>query len=224
MKKKDFIEPLENLGHGDKVVCKILGKVIKDAKISIGVDAYGNKRMFICQNEKEGNSAPDKLGYKYSWTIYNYFNPEPFETQLLGNDTKLLKLIEKAKTPEIPVTIENKVIPFKHGDSVTCTIEGDIIVDGKISIDADGTIFVCQNKHDGWGANDLLGYDGSWSIYERFEETFESECLRNDCCDLKLKEIEAIPDPKKITIEDDISSSEFDEEFLALINSGADRI
>lgn len=59
---------------------------------------------------------------------------------------------------------------FKHGDRVKCTIDGTDIDDAKISIDKDGTIFICQNKKDGWKAEDRLGYKYSWILDEEFED------------------------------------------------------
>jgi len=53
------------LKHGDRVTCEIGPDKILDAKISINK----NKRVYICQNERNGGAANDKLGYKYSWGI-----------------------------------------------------------------------------------------------------------------------------------------------------------
>lgn len=58
---------------------------------------------------------------------------------------------------------------FKHGDRVKCTIEGADIDDARISIDKDGTIFICQNKKAGWIADDTLGYRYSWELDKEFE-------------------------------------------------------
>lgn len=60
---------------------------------------------------------------------------------------------------------------FKHGDRVKCTIDGVGIKDAKISIDKDGTPFICQNKEDGWDAEDKLGYRYSWALDEEFEDS-----------------------------------------------------
>lgn len=60
---------------------------------------------------------------------------------------------------------------FKHGDRVKCTIEGVDIDDAKISIDKDGTPFICQNKKDGWNAEDKLGYEYSWALSEEFNNS-----------------------------------------------------
>ena len=54
---------------------------------------------------------------------------------------------------------------FKHGQRVTCKIEGTQINDAKISIDEYGEVYVCQNKKDGCDTDDKLGYAYSWSIY-----------------------------------------------------------
>jgi len=58
-----------NLKHNQKVTCKIEGEKITDAKISI--DEYGT--LYICQNKKDGSSADDKLGYRYSWKLNKDF-------------------------------------------------------------------------------------------------------------------------------------------------------
>ena len=57
---------------------------------------------------------------------------------------------------------------FKHGDRVKCTIKGVDIKDARISIDKDGTPFICQNKKDGWDAADKLGYKYSWELDKEF--------------------------------------------------------
>ena len=53
--------------HGMKVTCKIRGKKIEDAKISI--DSIGN--VYICQNVCGliRRSYVDQLGYSYSWHL-----------------------------------------------------------------------------------------------------------------------------------------------------------
>lgn len=56
--------------HGQKVIsCEIKGKVITDAKISVNNSGI----VYICQNERDGSWADDKLGYLYAWCIkYNH--------------------------------------------------------------------------------------------------------------------------------------------------------
>ena len=63
---------------------------------------------------------------------------------------------------------------FKHADKVTCTIidgcETHDITDAKISIDNDGTPFICHNNPDckGYRANDTLGYLYGWKLNNDF--------------------------------------------------------
>lgn len=70
---------------------------------------------------------------------------------------------------------------FKHGDRVTCTIDGTKITDAKISIDKNETPYICQNFKDGTNADDKLGYKYSWVLNSNFIDT--------DVTDLKLAEI-----------------------------------
>ena len=53
---------------------------------------------------------------------------------------------------------------FKHGEKVTCKIEGEYINDARISIDSSGIPFICQNFRDGTRADDKLGYKFSWTF------------------------------------------------------------
>lgn len=59
---------------------------------------------------------------------------------------------------------------FKHGDRVKCTINGADIEDARISIDKDGTPFICQNEKGGWYADDTLGYKFSWQLNDDFTD------------------------------------------------------
>ena len=49
---------------GDSIVCHIGDTEITDAKIS-----FARGSIYICQNFKDGDSIPDRLGYKYSWYL-----------------------------------------------------------------------------------------------------------------------------------------------------------
>jgi len=54
-----------------------------------------------------------------------------------------------------------------HGMKVTCEIEGKKITDAKISKDANGDLFICQNKCPSVvTAENKLGYIYSWIIYK----------------------------------------------------------
>ena len=59
---------------------------------------------------------------------------------------------------------------FKHNQKVTCEIDGTKITDAKISIDKDGTPYICQNEEDGSWAEDRLGYKYSWSLNKDFTD------------------------------------------------------
>lgn len=60
--------PYSAFHHNQKVLsCEIDGTKITNAKISIDEDGW----VYICQNEIDGSSAGDNLGYEYSWrTLY----------------------------------------------------------------------------------------------------------------------------------------------------------
>jgi len=66
----------------------------------------------------------------------------------------------------IPVT---RIDQLRDGDRVTCRIgwEGIEISNAKISIDKDGTIFICQNRIDGYTADNRKGYRYSWVCYRK---------------------------------------------------------
>lgn len=51
---------------------------------------------------------------------------------------------------------------MKHGDKVTCEIQGTKITDARISINKNGRRYICQNEIDGADAYDKLGYKYSW--------------------------------------------------------------
>ena len=55
---------------------------------------------------------------------------------------------------------------LKHGMKITCEIDGTKITDAKISKDANGDFFICQDKKRGMGAENKLGYRHSWLIYD----------------------------------------------------------
>ena len=81
--------------HNQKVTCEISGTKITDARISINKDGL----PFICQNEKDGFYANNKLGYKYSWMLNRDFTSSsvtnlcPFEkdwdTLQIGDEVEL---------------------------------------------------------------------------------------------------------------------------------------
>lgn len=61
------------------------------------------------------------------------------------------------------------IMNFKHGDKVTCYIEGEYIDDAMISIDSDRP-YICQNIRYGLEAEDKLGYKYSFGLNRDFTE------------------------------------------------------
>jgi hypothetical protein len=57
---------------------------------------------------------------------------------------------------------------YKHNQKVTCEIHGTKITDARISIDENGQPFICQNEQEGANAENKLGYNYSWGLYEDF--------------------------------------------------------
>lgn len=59
---------------------------------------------------------------------------------------------------------------FKHGQRVTCEIEGMEIKNGKISISHDGEVFICQDKYKGLHTDEKFGYKYSYSFLDYKDE------------------------------------------------------
>lgn len=70
---------------------------------------------------------------------------------------------------------------FKHGQRVTCEIDGVKINDAKISIDLDGTVYICQNVKEGSIAENKFDYQYSFSIADPIYDLTENarSCLQN---------------------------------------------
>ena len=78
-----------------------------------------------------------------------------------------------------------------HGMKVTCEIEGKKITDAKISKDANGSFFICQDKKRGTGAENKLGYKYSWEIGNvESADDLSGSAVTN----LKLKPVKDISD------------------------------
>lgn len=87
-----------------------------------------------------------------------------------------LEEIEPAERQE-----EQMGYTFKHGDYVTCDIESVHIYDARISFNADGKMFICQNEKSGSTAEDTLGYKYSWTLGRNLRETSASAINTNTC-------------------------------------------
>ena len=93
------------LKHGQRCTCERYGTKITDAKISINKD----KKIYICQNIVDGNTADNKLGYKYSFWLGDLDNLGiDFEKKSKGEWLTNLKLFNK--------TIETAFVKVSNGN------------------------------------------------------------------------------------------------------------
>ena len=101
----------ETLKHGDSVTCTIDGRKITDAKVNMQYwENY--KKLYICQNEQEGYSCDDKLGYKYSWVMYDYISDcvASFKKVESTEPTTKFKVGDKVRVIQTPVAVAKKHI------------------------------------------------------------------------------------------------------------------
>jgi len=74
-----------------------------------------------------------------------------------------------------------KKLKFKHGQWFSAEIKG-IKCWGKISIDPDGEVFLCQNVQNGCEAENNLGFEYSWTL----DRGTPDEIEENQVTELKL--------------------------------------
>ena len=79
---------------------------------------------------------------------------------------------------------------FKHGDRVTCEIEGEYIDDARISIDMDGTIYLCQSDFLTFSdnADNTFGHSDS-SIVSRYFDYYKVKLKEKTLDDLEVGDI-----------------------------------
>ena len=83
---------------------------------------------------------------------------------------------------------------LKHGDRVTCKINGVQINDARISIDEHGCYFICQNRKKGEKAKIFFGYRYSWF--------FDPEDMKEDgVSDLRIVKEPRTENPRTILSE-----------------------
>jgi len=105
-----------NFKHNQKVTCEIYGKKITDAKISIDKDGT----PYICQNEINGCSADDKLGYKYSWalnkdfTYDNVTNLKPFNKTI--RDVEIGDILIRDGDEQMVLDVREKIVGLSEYD------------------------------------------------------------------------------------------------------------
>ena len=79
---------------------------------------------------------------------------------------------------------------FKHGDRVTCEIEGEYIDDARISIDMDGTIYLCQSDFLTFSdnADNTFGHSDS-SVVSGFFDYYKVKLKEKTLDDLEVGDI-----------------------------------
>lgn len=110
--------------HGKSVTCEIKGKTITNAKIAV----EGSK-VYICQNQKDGNEAVNTLGYKYSWII-SRGRSRSYESY--DYNTTNIKLADDSN--EMPEIVAGNIIELDNGELQLCLPSSD---DELISYDKD---------------------------------------------------------------------------------------
>ena len=133
---------------------------------------------YLCQDELNGVSCDDRLGYYYSWIkpdslmvsddISSFILLEPFP-------------IEGGKTEDLDLLKEK-------GSFFSCRIYGKEVT-GRVQVE-DGKVFLCQNVSLGCQCSDTLGYNYSWSISYGTTE----DMIRNDVSDFKLFTLDFLKD------------------------------
>ena len=95
-----------NLKHNQKVTCEIDGTKITDARVSIDEDGTS----FICQNKKDGLSAENKLGYKYSWSLTDSIvtNLKPFNKTI--RDVEIGDILIRDGEEQMVLDVREKII------------------------------------------------------------------------------------------------------------------
>ena len=142
--------------HNQKVTCEIDGTKITDARISINDDG----QPYICQNEKKGSNANNKLGYKYSWRLEEDFTDGFF---------KNLRSTEK--------TFENPEVGDEYKDK-----DGD----SRFVLGVCGRVIFLSNYNDkdhypdGYTKEDLTKYDYT-IVQDEPEEEIEEITIDEVC-------------------------------------------
>lgn len=127
------------------------------------MEAYEKKKWRCCTGQKATE-------FNY-WSEYKSKTCISFEDEfsLIYRDWCVFRGYTIISTNEAIKRLTQTNMPtFKHGDRVTCEINGIKITDAKISIDEDGTPFICQNEFIGWNAENKLGYKYSYKLDKDF--------------------------------------------------------
>jgi len=107
------------------------GVVPRNFNVKGRISVNKSGRVYLCQNEREGENADDKLGFKYSWIVQRE-NESTWETDYLDSIT----ILDEPK----PI---NPEWDWKDGEIVRSTVddhEYEMNVFGKIVIPIDITL------------------------------------------------------------------------------------
>lgn len=101
---------------GRRVSCCIEGTAIEDAKLT-----KEGTYFYICQDEKDGRDAYDKLGYKHSWVV-----ERGTARDLENNGVTDLKLISTGKITEGSIQIGDIIFAptAKFSETTKCEVVG----------------------------------------------------------------------------------------------------
>ncbi len=158
--------------EGDSVEGSIRGKSFTFGKIH-----YENHSLYLCQDVKEGSEPHDKLGYRYGWKVCGTnFVHKTWDEGCVEYLIVINKIEEKVDT--------NLGCPYEEGQMISCEIQGQTILEAKIHYE-NGDIYLCQDKKEGAGCVNKLGYKYSWGMcghiftYKTWEEGCEYYRFKN---------------------------------------------
>jgi SpoVK/Ycf46/Vps4 family AAA+-type ATPase len=117
---------------GDKVTCTIGDRAITDARLQ-----QESGYLYICQNDRDGGSCNDKLGYQYSWQ---------FEILPNGDLSSNVKNLKSAEEPEF----KRKTISVYFDTVILEDCKKEQIKSAISQIDNNETIF------EKWGFGDVF--------------------------------------------------------------------
>lgn len=132
--------------HGMHVTCEI-----HDIPIIGRISLEGKNAPYICQDRLNGAVCNNKFGYKYSWSV-----------------STGIYVVKNMQNRVSFVMFDS--IRLEHGMKVSCDILEHVnIKDAKISIDSNGTPYICQNETRGGITKNKFEYKFSWALIKNFK-------------------------------------------------------
>lgn len=115
-----------------------------------------DNRIYLCQDEHNGNKCDEKFGYKYSWELLS----TDMDRSIKEHQLKIIDADETTKTPD-------NLLDY-HGRAFSARIDGTYC-EGKISVEGE-EVYLCQDVNDGDNADDKLGYEYSYRVEDGSED------------------------------------------------------